>query len=80
LADRLSGVELTVSDNGTGFGLTPSLQPDHLGMRIMDRRASSVGGWVRVEPGLVGGTVVTCWVPLPEVGASRLERDQSAAS
>jgi signal transduction histidine kinase len=65
LADRVSGVELTVADNGTGLGHASAFQSGNLGLRLMDRRARSMGGWVRVEPGLVGGTIVSCWLPLP---------------
>jgi signal transduction histidine kinase len=80
LADRMSGVELTVADNGTGLGHTSTFQPDNLGLRLMDRRARSLGGWVRVEPGLVGGTIVTSWLPLPHEPPPGLGRDHPAAS
>jgi signal transduction histidine kinase len=79
LADRHGGVELTVADNGTGVGHT-ARRADQLGLRLMDRRAGSVGGWVRVEPGLVGGTIVTCWLPIGDDRPSALDESHSAAS
>lgn len=80
LADRLGGVELTVADNGTGLGPAASARADHLGLRLMDRRAGSVGGWVRVEPGLVGGTIVTCWLPVADDPLAALAATHPAAS
>ncbi len=58
------GLEVTVSDDGGGIAQPlPVQQPGHLGMRAMHDRATLAGGWLRVEPGHTGGTLVTFWLP-----------------
>jgi len=62
LPDRL---ELKVSDDGAGFR---TLNPEEgnlsgMGLHIMDYRARSIGGTLRLGPGPSGGTIVSCCVP-----------------
>lgn len=54
-------IELKVSDNGRGFQ-AGSERTDGLGMHIMDYRARSIGGTLRVNSD-GNGTVVLCRVP-----------------
>lgn len=51
-----------ITDDGVGCRRGP---PDerHAGISIMEERAHQAGGWLRVEPGAGGGTVVTWWLP-----------------
>ena len=62
---RVSGekMRLRISDNGTGFG------PDWrtgggMGVRIMQHRASIVGGSLDISSNVDFGTVVTCTIPI----------------
>jgi two-component system sensor kinase FixL len=52
---------LTINDNGIGF---PKLMPKRkgMGLRIMQYRASIIGGAVEVQPSQQGGSVVICSV------------------
>lgn len=61
--DFCDGVQLRVEDDGVGIELGRPSPPHHVGLRIMDRRALSLGGWFRIEPMDPSGTVVTAWVP-----------------
>jgi PAS domain S-box-containing protein len=55
---------LTVEDDGVGI---PEPLPRHgMGLSTMNYRAKLVGGSLTVAPGDVGGTIVTCSVPLKE--------------
>ena len=53
------GVTLSVTDNGRGFQPEAS-QPDGLGLRIMEYRASMMGGKIETGNGPKGGAFVTC--------------------
>jgi signal transduction histidine kinase len=55
--------ELRVEDDGTGLPAQEPTHPTGLGLHIMDYRARSMGGTLRVAPGTSGGTVVLCCVP-----------------
>lgn len=58
------GIEVTVSDDGTGFVVAESLyRPGHLGLVAMRERAQLAGGWCRFESEPGAGTTVTFWVP-----------------
>jgi signal transduction histidine kinase len=62
LSDQDGTVTLTVEDDGVG--LPEILRPiDGLGIRIMGHRAAMIGGAFSIEPGLAGGTMVTCTLP-----------------
>jgi PAS domain S-box-containing protein len=65
LRARAGQIELRVEDDGTGL---PAAKPDKsagLGLHIMDYRARSIGGALRLAPGSRGGTAVSCCVPCP---------------
>ena len=65
LRARAGQLELRVEDDGAGLS---AAQPDKgagLGLHIMDYRARSMGGTLRVAPGSRGGTAVSCCVPCP---------------
>jgi len=51
-------IELSVSDDGTGF--SPESRVDGLGLRIMNYRARRIGGNLEVTASPQGGTRVTC--------------------
>ena len=58
------GIQVSISDDGSGFVVAESLYlPGHLGLIAMRERAQLAGGWCRYEsePGI--GTTVTFWVP-----------------
>ena len=55
-------LRLTVSDDGIGFSTT-NARGQGMGLRIMDYRARIIGGRFAIQPGLDGGTVVTCLFP-----------------
>jgi signal transduction histidine kinase len=63
LRARAGRLELKVEDNGTG--LAPKAPGKHqgMGLHIMDYRARSIGGALRLTSGPSGGTVVSCCVP-----------------
>ncbi|MCU0608672.1 MAG: sensor histidine kinase [Chitinispirillaceae bacterium] len=52
---------LSVEDNGTG--IEPSRRTNGLGIRIMQYRATMLGGRLAVDRKETGGTIVTCILP-----------------
>lgn len=63
-------VVLTVHDNGTGLpaGLN---EPTGLGIRLMQHRASVIGGWLTLGSAKGGGTIVTCTIPAKNKNVDR---------
>lgn len=64
----LEGVEVTVTDDGVGFGPDADLdnlrsQPGHRGLDTMRDRAAVSGGWLRFERGTQSGTTLRFFVP-----------------
>jgi two-component system CheB/CheR fusion protein len=59
LADHDGEIEMIVRDDGKGFE-PGSTRTGGMGLYIMDYRARSIGGTVRVRRGSENGTVVTC--------------------
>jgi PAS domain S-box-containing protein len=57
-------IVLSVRDNGAGIPLKPP-KSKGLGLRIMDHRASVLGGSVLVRKSPKGGTTVVCSIPAP---------------
>ena len=55
-------IELAIQDDGKGIVLPPR-RTSGMGLHIMDYRARSIGGTLRVQPGDGGGTTVICRVP-----------------
>jgi signal transduction histidine kinase len=62
LSRNLDEIYLTVTDDGSGLGEEPRMQKG-MGMRIMNYRASKIGGSLVFMPGDRGGTCVVCTVP-----------------
>jgi signal transduction histidine kinase len=62
LAGSGGQIELAIQDDGKGIALPPS-RASGMGLHIMDYRARSIGGTLRVQPGEGGGTMVICRVP-----------------
>ena len=63
LAARNGGGSLSVSDDGAGMSLTRTGQPG-MGLRIMNYRATMIGGSLDIQRRTAGGTEVTCIFPL----------------
>ena len=72
LRARAGRLELKVQDNGTGLAAQSSRKPKGMGLHIMDYRARSIGGTLRLSPGLRGGVLVSCCVPGPAAEQSSL--------
>jgi signal transduction histidine kinase len=56
-------LELQVEDDGVGLRAEPADKMAGMGRHIMDYRARSLGGQIRVTPREPGGTRVSCCVP-----------------
>lgn len=61
-------ITMSIKDDGTGFP-PGTIQSQGMGLRIMQYRAETVGGEVRIGNVPEGGGIVTCTVPLNEVTA-----------
>jgi signal transduction histidine kinase len=59
LAITDGGLSLIVRDDGIGIRTTPA-RALGMGLKIMQYRASLIGGTLRIEPAEGGGTVVNC--------------------
>ena len=55
-------ITLDISDNGNGLRKKPANQKG-MGLRIMQSRASMIGGTMAIESNALGGVSVTCAVP-----------------
>jgi PAS domain S-box-containing protein len=64
-----SDLELTVSDNGTGFDLerhrSPEERKDHVGLVTMAERASLLGGSLEIDTAPGRGTRIRASLPIP---------------
>jgi signal transduction histidine kinase len=60
------GLQLAISDDGTGFYAEKMRGPFSLGLLSMQERASLVGGELDIESEPGRGTTVVAWVPLNE--------------
>jgi PAS domain S-box-containing protein len=65
LRARAGQLELKVEDNGTGFAPGAATTAAGMGLHIMDYRARSIGGTLRVTPRSRRGTLVSCCVAGP---------------
>jgi PAS domain S-box-containing protein len=59
LADEREKIRLTVLDDGVGLTAQPPGRPG-MGLHIMKYRATMIGGTLTIEPGVAGGTIVSC--------------------
>jgi signal transduction histidine kinase len=64
LSPRERGLQLAVSDNGTGFELSRSPTRASLGLASMRERVRLVHGELDIESTTAGGTTVIAWVPV----------------
>lgn len=55
-------VVLSIRDDGVGLPAALN-EPKGLGIRLMQYRASTIGGWLTIGPAPGGGTVVLCTLP-----------------
>ncbi|MEO6874227.1 MAG: PAS domain-containing sensor histidine kinase [Opitutaceae bacterium] len=63
LSETGAGVTLRIKDNGQGFPPTPP-KTQGMGLEIMKYRARLIGGMLNHKPGRLGGTVLTCVLPV----------------
>src|SRR5579872_329774 len=59
---RRAGLEVTLRDDGRGFGAHAGGR-GHYGLAIMRERAESIGGTVEIQSGEGEGTMVRVWAP-----------------
>ena len=64
LAQEQHQIELTITDNGCGLP-NEAASTTGMGRHIMEYRARSLRGTLRIHAGATGGTVVCCCIPLP---------------
>jgi signal transduction histidine kinase len=57
-----AGLRLCVKDDGCGF--SPAIRHSGMGLRIMEHRAHTLGGALRIDSFQDRGTAVHCLVPL----------------
>ena len=60
------GIELVVSDTGSGFEMTPERLTGGLGLTSMYERVSLLQGELTIESNQLRGTRIGAWVPLPK--------------
>jgi len=60
------GIELIVSDTGSGFEMTPERLTGGLGLTSMYERVSLLQGELTIESNQLRGTRIGAWVPLPK--------------
>ncbi|HEY5912244.1 MAG TPA: PAS domain S-box protein [Verrucomicrobiae bacterium] len=56
-------LELEIRDDGIGCGARATANKSGMGLHIMDYRARSIGGSLRISSGVHGGTTVSCCAP-----------------
>jgi len=56
-------ITLAITDNGNGLRKPSANQKKGMGLRIMQSRASMIGGTMAIEPNPKGGVSVTCAIP-----------------
>jgi PAS domain S-box-containing protein len=66
VAGGLSGVSVTVRDDGGGFDVAAVAEPrpGHLGLSTMVERAKLAGGHCRIDSAPGAGTTVEIWLPI----------------
>ena len=68
-------ITLNISDNGKGLRKQPAKKKKGMGLRIMQSRASMIGGAMAIEPNAKGGVSVTCAIPEDRIAAKPLKND-----
>lgn len=63
IVDHEGGALLQIRDDGLGISPDPESPTGHLGVTAMRERAQMAGGWLKVGPHNLGGTLVECWLP-----------------
>lgn len=57
-------VTLEVSDNGQGIDISAPIQQGRFGLKGLNERAKTVGGWIDVSSAQGRGTIITLMIPL----------------
>lgn len=65
----VDGVQVVVQDDGDGFERRPAV-PGHLGLRLMEHAARSVGGHLEIETSPGAGTTVVLTIPVRRAPAT----------
>ena len=73
-ADAQHLLTLEISDNGSGIEDAHRHKPRSFGLRGLNERAKTVGGWLDVSRASTGGTCITLSVPLDIPLTSRAEQ------
>jgi signal transduction histidine kinase len=68
LSDAEDVLTLEVADNGIGISAFEMNKPDAFGLRGLQERAKTVGGWLDVSTGQAKGTAIILSIPLPSLG------------
>ena len=74
LNERHGQIMLTVEDDGAGLP-EDWREGNGLGTRIMEHRATMIGGSISIEPNPTGGTLVKCFFPAPTAPKQTVEND-----
>jgi PAS domain S-box-containing protein len=64
LIGRTTALELSVEDDGVGLSNANRKEATGMGLHIMEYRARTIGGTLRIGPGRRGGTLVSCCIPI----------------
>jgi signal transduction histidine kinase len=70
LNDSGNVLTLEVSDNGQGFSPTDMTKPNAFGLKGLNERAKSVGGWLDVSTHEGRGTSIILSVPLHDAASA----------
>jgi len=68
LSDAEAVLTIEVSDNGKGITPAEMEKPDAFGLRGLQERAKTVGGWLDVSASQAKGTSIILSIPLPPCG------------
>jgi signal transduction histidine kinase len=59
------GIQITIADDGIGFGVGEVRGPEHIGISTMEARAHAMAGELQIHSRVGAGTRVEVWVPDP---------------
>lgn len=61
-------LDISVSDNGTGFESQAPRDDNHFGLEILHERIAKLGGRLTINSGIDSGTLVSFSVPINQIG------------